>query len=314
MLHFKIFKLNPLAPDLYKGCALTIGNFDGVHLGHQALLMQLKNRANMLNLPSCVVLFEPQPKEYFLPDDAPLRLFSLREKMFILKQLQIDYVICLRFNETFASFSPDAFVHQLLIEQFKAKYILIGPDFHFGRQRQGTPKDLQAFALQQQVPVDIFSEFQYEGHKISSTRIRQLCQNHQFDAMQKYLGFPYFYLGRVGYGKQMAGNWGVPTANIRVFAQKKGLNGVFCVKIKSCLRNSESIGVANIGVRPTVDGFRRMLEVHILDEQLNLYGDFLQVSILHGLRDEQRFSSIEELKNQIQMDVSNARKYFEQIN
>lgn len=314
MLNFRIFKLNPEATALDQGCALTIGNFDGVHLGHQALLSQLQKHAHDLKKPAAVVLFEPQPKEFLKPEDAPFRLFSLREKIFILKQMKIDYVICLHFNKTLSLLHPQAFVHELLIHRFKAQYILIGPDFHFGRQRQGTPLDFQQLAFQKGVDVEIFSEFQYQGEKISSTRIRELCQNHQFDEMQKCLGFPYFYLGRVGYGKQLAGTWGVPTANIRVFAQKKGLNGVFCVKIKSCLRNSESVGLANIGVRPTVDGLKRMLEVHILDEQVNLYGDFLQVIVLHGLRNEQRFSSLNELKQQIQMDVLSARKYFEQLN
>ena len=314
MLKFKIFKLNNTAPDFKQGSVLTIGNFDGVHLGHQALLDALKASGNRLQLPTMVVIFEPQPKEFFMGSLAPFRLFSLREKIHLFKTLQIDYVVCIGFNLSWASLSATDFIHQFLIQKLHAKFMLIGPDFHFGRERHGTPKDFCQIARLKNVATDIFPVFQKDGEKISSTRIRQLCSENQFTEMESCLGFPYFYLGRVVYGRQLAGSWGIPTANIRISAQKKGLNGVFCVKIKNCSHNSESVGVANIGLRPTIDGVQPMLEVHLLNENINLYGVFLQVVILKRLRDERRFSSLAALKQQIQLDVLNAKTYFEEIN
>jgi riboflavin kinase / FMN adenylyltransferase len=314
MLKFKIFRLNQTAPDFMLGSVLTIGNFDGVHLGHQALLNELKISANRLQLPTMVVLFEPQPKEFFFGSQAPIRLFSLREKILLLKSLHIDYVVCIRFNAAWASLSAIDFIHHFLIQKLNAKFMLVGPDFHFGRERHGTPQDFCQIAKLKNVASDIFPVLTKDGEKISSTRIRQLCNENQFDEMEKCLGFPYFYLGRVVYGQQLAGSWGIPTANIPISAQKKGLNGVFCVKIKNCSLNSESVGVANIGLRPTIDGTRPMLEVHLLDTNLNLYGELLQVFILKRLRDERRFSSLGALKQQIQLDVLNAKTYFEEMN
>jgi riboflavin kinase/FMN adenylyltransferase len=314
MLKFKIFKLTNTAPDVNQGTVLTIGNFDGVHLGHQALLNALKTSAERLQLPTMVVLFEPQPKEYFMGSQGPFRLFSLREKIQLLKSFQIDYVVCIGFNASWASLSATDFIHHFLIQKLHAKFMMIGPDFHFGRERQGTPRDFCQIAKLHNVASDIFPVLEKDGHKISSTRIRQLCIENQFVEMEKCLGFPYFYLGRVVYGRQLAGSWGIPTANIRISAQKKGLNGVFCVKIKNCLHNSESVGVANIGLRPTIDGVQPMLEVHLLNENINLYGTFLQVFIIKRLRDERRFSSLGALKQQIQLDVLNAKTYFEKMN
>ena len=314
MLKFKIFKLNNTARDFTHGSVLTIGNFDGVHLGHQALLNSLKIAAERLQLPTMVVLFEPQPKEFFMGSQAPFRLFTLREKMHLLKNLQIDYVVCIAFNASWAALSASDFIHHFLIQKLHAKYMTIGPDFHFGRERHGTPQDFCNIAKLKNVQTDIFPVLEKDGEKISSTRIRQLCVENHFAEMEKCLGFPYFYLGRVAYGRQLAGSWGIPTANIRISAQKKGLNGVFCVKIKNCLHNSESVGVANIGLRPTIDGVQHMLEVHLLNENINLYGEFLQVFILNRLRDERRFSSLGALKQQIQLDVLNAKTYFDEMN
>jgi riboflavin kinase/FMN adenylyltransferase len=314
MLKFKIFKLNVLAVDYSKGCVLTIGNFDGVHLGHQALLKALKTRAHQLQLPTMVVLFEPQPKEFFSGQQAPFRLFTLREKILLLKKFQIDYVVCIQFNSSWAALSATDFIEEFLIQKLQAKDMLIGPDFHFGRERHGTPQDFCHIAKLANVNSSIFPVFEMEGGKVSSTQIRKLCMANQFVEMEKCLGFPYFYLGRVAYGRQLAGSWGIPTANIRISAQKKGLNGVFCVKIRNCLHNLESIGVANLGIRPTVDGLQHMLEVHLLDENINLYGAFLQVFILKRLREERRFSSLGALKQQIQLDVLNAKTYFKEMN
>lgn len=314
MLKFKIFKLNSAANDYSLGSVLTIGNFDGVHLGHQALLNALKLQASALQLPTMLVLFEPQPKEFFSDYKAPFRLFTLREKIHLLKNLKIDYVVCISFNSSWASLSAGDFIHEFLIKKLCAQYMLVGPDFHFGRGRHATPQDFCIIAKESNVDTDIFPVFEIGDEKVSSTRIRKLCLENQFVEMEKCLGFPYFYLGRVGYGRQLAGTWGIPTANIRISAQKKGLNGVFCVKIKNCLHNSESIGVANIGLRPTVDGVQHMLEVHLLNENVNLYGAFLQVFILKRLRDERRFSSLGALKQQIQLDVLNAKTYFEEMN
>ncbi len=306
----KLFKLNPNALFINDGGVLTIGNFDGVHLGHQALLMQLIQKSQELGLPSVVLLFEPHPKELFLKAHAPKRIYTLREKIYYLKALGIDYVACIDFNQNFSNISAEQFVKTILHEKLSAKYILIGHDFLFGKARHGNLALLQNLGQTFGFSAQEYQIFTHNNERVSSTLIRKFLQDGDIQTAQQMLGRPYAIIGRVVYGRQLAREWGFPTANIAVLPQKLSLNGVFCVKIRICGQNQEYQGVANIGYRPTIDGQKPFLEVFIFDYSGSLYGQFLEISFCHHLRKEQKFAGIEQLRMQIENDIANAKAYF----
>ena len=306
----KFFKLNKKSASLSQGSVLSIGNFDGVHHGHQALLQKLLNQSKDLSLPSVVILFEPHPKEFFLKKTAPKRIYTLREKIFYIKALGIDYVACIDFNHSFANLNARYFVQSILHEKLHAKYILIGHDFQFGKNREGHFNLLATLGHHYGFTVHEFPVYQKEGKRVSSTQIRQHLETLDLDTLSRLLGRPYSMIGRVIYGRQLASSWGFPTANIALFPQKLSLNGVFCVKISICGQNQEFNGVANMGYRPTLDGQKPFLEVFIFDFNDCLYGQFLKVTFCHQLRNEQKFADIEQLKQQIKHDVLNAKNYF----
>lgn len=307
-LIMKIFKLNP-DQSLANGAVVTIGNFDGVHLGHQALVKHALARAHKQNLPVLVLLFEPQPKEFFYKKHAPLRLYGLREKLWVLKNIGVHYVARVGFNQDFANLSPQDFF-MFLQQQCHVKRLVIGPDFYFGQGRAGSPTAMQELARQAELPVEIYDFHHCQGERVSSTLIRQFLQQGDFAKVAHFLNQPYFILGRVIHGQQLGRKLGVPTANIRISHYKNALDGVFCVKIVSSCLKSTVFGVANLGYRPSVDGTKRLLEVHLFDCNQDLYGQFLQVFFLHKLRDEKKFDNLNDLKQQISNDVRRARIYF----
>lgn len=310
----KLFKINPNAKSLDQGSVLTIGNFDGVHLGHQALINDLIQKSIQLNLPTVVVIFEPHPKELFFGNDAPKRIYSLREKMIHLKNLGVDYIFCIDFTPTFAKTHPEKFIQKTLVELLHAHFILIGHDFHFGRDRLGNQELLQKMGKEFGFEVGIFEIYEKQGKRISSTGVRHLLTQQDVFNIPFWLGRHYSIIGRIIYGQKLARLWGIPTANIALNPQKLTLAGVFCVNIKICGQQKEYQGVANIGYRPTVDGKKLFLEVHLFDFSGCLYGQFLEVSFLHKLRNEQKFANIEELRKQIEEDIVCAKHYFSKIN
>ena len=292
-----------------RGCALTIGNFDGVHLGHQAVLRHLREKADKLNLPVVVMLFEPQPREYFQGNQAPARLMRLRDKLQALAELGVDAVICVKFDRTFAALSAQQFVQDWLVERLKVKFLSIGDDFRFGAERLGN------FALLQQVGnahgfvVEDNRTYLLDKQRISSTAIRNALANDDLLLAQSLLGRPYRILGKVVHGQKLGRTIGFPTANIRLHRQVNPVKGVYAVKVR--LKNGEIFtGVANIGQRPTVNGVKQLLEVHLFDFNRNLYGQAIEVEFCQKIRNEIKFPSVEALTAQIQQDAQVARNYF----
>lgn len=295
-------------PSFSAGSVVTAGNFDGVHLGHQALLKQLRNKADLLQLPLCVLLFEPQPAEFFNKNEAPARLSNLREKIRIMKNLGVDYVYCLKFDKKLSTMPAIPFAEQYLFGLLKARYLLVGKDFHFGYARQGNIALLKTLASQHGCELEVFDDFQNNGKRISSTYIRQLLSEGQLEAATSMLGRSYGFCARVVKGAGLGNQWGIPTANMLLSGKKLPLKGVFCVQVQQ--GKSLWNAVANVGTRPTVDGTRLILEVHILDFNGMLYGTWLQVNFLHKLRDEKRFSSVDALIAQIHLDIAHTKEFF----
>lgn len=295
--------------DLGLNTAATIGNFDGVHSGHLALLKKLRSKAERLNIPVLVMLFEPQPGEYFRGIQAPARLSSFREKLDILRQSGVDYVCCLNFNNDLASMPALEFAERIIFSLLKAKYLLIGEDFRFGHERVGDVDLLGILGRQARCEVDAFPDFFIDHQRVSSTRIRQALAAGELEQAAHLLGRPYSICGRVIRGDGRGRQWGVPTANLNLHRLTLPLKGVFCVRV---LRQGKPAlnGVANIGCRPTVDGSKNVLEVHLFDENESLYGDMLQVCFLNKLRDEMKFASIDALVAQIHNDVNLAKTWF----
>lgn len=293
-----------------KGSVATIGNFDGVHLGHQALLSQLKKQAIHNNQPLVVILFEPQPGEYFRGEQAPARVSSLREKLKMLQVCQVDFVYCLRFNRALATMPAITFAQTYFFSLLRASYLLIGEDFCFGRNREGDVSLLRTLARDASCQVETFPDVRMHETRISSTKIREALAQGDMKEAARLLGRPYYMCGRVVPGNGRGREWGIPTANLAMRRVSLPLKGVFCVRVQlPC--GSFVNGVANLGRRPTLDGSKNVLEIHLFDFNQTIYGDLLQVSFLHKLRDEVKFSSLEALIAQIRDDVTVAKNWFD---
>ena len=291
------------------GCALTIGNFDGVHLGHQAILRHLRQKANALNLPMAVMLFEPQPREYFMGDKAPARLMRLRDKLHYLAQAGVDVVIVAKFDRTFAEQPADVFIEQTLVNHLHVKFLSIGDDFKFGSKRQGNFAMLQAAGKHFGFIVEDNRSFCLDEQRISSTAIREALANDDLQLAENLLGKPYRIFGRVIHGNKLGRTIGFPTANIRLHRQVNPIKGVYAVKVR--LKSGEIFnGVANMGRRPTINGLMQLLEVHLFDFSQNIYGQMVEVEFCHKIRNEIKFPSFDTLKKQIERDVNTAKGFF----
>ncbi|MCC8366963.1 bifunctional riboflavin kinase/FAD synthetase [Xenorhabdus sp. PB61.4] len=293
----------------HHGCVLTIGNFDGVHRGHQALLKHLKQEGLRLGLPTMVMIFEPQPLEVFVADKAPARLTRLRDKIKYLSQYGVDYLLCVKFDRNFAANSPEAFVSRLLVEKLGVKFLAVGDDFRFGKNRLGDFHYLQQAGKQYGFDVASTDSFCDSGLRISSTAIRQSLQHDDLTLAETLLGHPYSISGRVVHGNRLGRTIGFPTANLPLKRLVAPVKGVYAVEVYG-LGDTPLPGVANIGNRPTVSGQGQQLEVHLIDTQMDLYGRHIDVVLRKKLRDEQRFASLDVLKQQIANDVVSAREYF----
>ena len=290
--------------------AVTIGNFDGVHRGHQLVINQLKRVAADAGLPTVVIIFEPQPIEYFAPERAPKRLSRFREKISFLKNQDIDYLVCLRFDRSLAEQSAEDFVQQLLIEQLNTRHLVIGDDFHFGKNRQGNFEFLQTNCERFGFVVDATETLLVDGERVSSTRIRGLIEAGDFEAAAGLLGRPYSLSGRVAHGQKLGRQLGYPTINIKMGDKALIVKGIFAVRVKG-IDNRVLPGVASIGTRPTVNGVDTILEVYILDFDRDVYGYSVEVEFLLKIRDEQKFDSLEELTVHMGRDTEQAIAYFE---
>ncbi len=296
----------------HNGCVLTIGNFDGVHLGHLRVLAQVSQQAKFLQLPSVVMTFEPQPMELFAKEKAPARLTRLRDKFVQLSKLKIDRLLCVNFNKRFADWPAESFISDLLVKRLGVKFLVVGDDFCFGRDRAGNFDMLKAAGKKYGFEVVNTHSFCVREHRVSSTSIRKALADDNIASAEMYLGRAYSINGRVSHGQKLGRTIGFPTANIPLKRCVSPVSGVYVVQVHG-LGGTPVGGVANIGQRPTVNGTRQQLEVHLFDFDENLYGKQLEVSLLKKLRDEQRFESFGALKKQIELDAEAARAWLHQL-
>jgi len=291
------------------GCVLTIGNFDGVHRGHQALLQGLREEGRALGLPVMVMIFEPQPLELFAGEKSPARLTRLREKLRWLAGCGVDYVLCVRFDRRFAALTAQNFVSELLVNRLGVKFLAVGDDFRFGAGRQGDFLLLQKAGEEYGFAVASTRTFYESGERVSSTAVRQALAEDNLPLAEKLLGHPFSIFGRVVHGDELGRTIGFPTANVPLRRLVSPVKGVYAVEVAG-LGDTLVPGVANIGTRPTVAGVRQQLEVHLLDVVMDLYGRHIDVILRKKLRNEQRFASLDELKAQIARDEVAAREFF----
>ncbi|MFD1009235.1 MULTISPECIES: bifunctional riboflavin kinase/FAD synthetase [Oceanisphaera] len=292
----------------HRGCVLSIGNFDGVHLGHQSVLHRLTEQARRLNVPACVMIFEPQPRELFTGNDAPPRLTRLREKYQQLARLGIDRLLCVRFNADFAAQSPDHFIRDLLVDKLGVRFLVVGDDFRFGQHRDGDFELLtragDAFGFE----VVSTQSWCMNSQRVSSTLIRDAMMNDKLSDAATMLGRQFSLCGRVAHGAKLGRTIGFPTANVALKRQVSPVSGVYAVEL--WLDGQRYPGVANIGNKPTVNGTQALLEVHLFDFSGDIYGKQVEVELRHKLRSEQKFASFALLKEQIQRDAVHARQWF----
>ena len=286
----------------YSPSFLTIGNYDGIHLGHQAILKKLISESKGNNILSSVMTFEPHPREFFSPKLAPKRIISLREKLEYFDELKIDQVFIVNFNDEFSRKSYLDFI-EILKKNIQAKKIIIGNDFRFGKQREGNIDKL----IDSSVDVCVMNKIEYKGERVSSTIIRDSLAAGDLKRAAMLLGRSYSISGKVVHGDKRGREIGFPTANIHMFHNRPPLKGVFAVKLNNMY------GVANLGVRPTIAGFSKLnLEVHLFNFSKNIYGKHAHVTFFKKIRDEKKFENIDALKKQIQIDIDNVKKFFKE--
>ena len=285
-------------------CVITIGNFDGIHLGHQALIKEVKKRASNLELQSAVMTFEPNPKDFFSPNNIQTRISSLREKIEFFYKIGFDRVHIVKFNQKFSQLSKEAFI-KILVKNLKVKEIVVGEDFCFGKGREGSLKDLS----DNDIKMNIQNKVIMNSNRVSSTLIRQFLAHDNLEEANQFIGRPYSISGKVIHGEKRGREIGFPTANIHMKHNRPPLSGVFAVK------SDQYFGVANLGFRPTFEGDKKLhLEVHFLNFSSDLYGQHISIDFLKKLRGEIKFSSVEKLKEQIVEDIKNAKLFFDKQN
>jgi riboflavin kinase / FMN adenylyltransferase len=311
-------------PKLASACALTIGNFDGVHRGHQAMLALLKNEAQHRGVPSCVMTFEPHPRDYFAalakkPDTAPPRIATLRDKLTELAACGIDQVVVLPFDARLACQSPDAFINEVLVQGLGAKYILVGDDFRFGARRAGGYAMLDAAGQRQGFDVARMNSYEVQSTRVSSSAVRQALGAGDMPQVASLLGRPYSISGHVVHGRKLGRDLGFRTLNLRFSHWNPAASGIFAVHVFG-LADKPLIGVANLGIRPSIDandvnGGRVLLETYCLDWPQSLgadggYGKIVRVELLHKLHDELKYDGLDALKKGIAKDCDDAREFF----
>lgn len=292
--------------------ALTIGNFDGVHLGHRAMLDELARASHRLGILSCVMIFEPQPREFFAPDKAPARLTSLREKLEQLEACGVNHVHVCRFNYAFAQIAAQDFIERVLVRGLGVRWLQVGDDFRFGSRRAGDFVMLKQEAPRLGFEVQALPSVMVEGLRVSSTAVRDALAAGDCARAARLLGRTYGIGGRVVRGDQLGRKLGYPTANVQMKHNRAPLCGIFAVEVHGAAQNVVR-GAASLGVRPTVkvQGASAVLEVYLFDFKEEIYGHSIRVDFLHKLRDEEKYADLETLKRQIALDVENAQKYFQ---
>jgi riboflavin kinase/FMN adenylyltransferase len=289
---------------------LTIGNFDGVHLGHRAMLDRLTACARATGLPAAVLTFEPHPRELFAPEQAPARLSSLREKLSLLEYCGIDHVYICRFDRRMAALGAGEFIENLLVRGLSVRHLIVGDDFRFGKGRGGDFALLQQMGEAHRFTVEAMRTVDVDGERVSSSAVRDALAAGDLERAARLLGRPYGIAGHVIHGDKVGRKIGFPTANIQLKRKKVPMTGVFAVTV-SGLGDKDLPGAANLGVRPTLgDSLKPVLEVHLLDYDSDIYRSHLTVNFLHKLRDEAKYASLDALTAQIARDVDATRNYF----
>ena len=286
----------------HRGAVATIGNFDGVHLGHQTVLRQLKAKARELGLPATVVLFEPMPQEYFTRGQMPGRLTRFGEKWPLLSALGVDRVLCLKFGRSLAEMPPEAFIERVLVQGLGVRHLTVGDDFRFGKERRGDFAMLQAAGASQGFEVVDTASVEVEGERVSSSRIRTLLLAGEMQAAAKLLGRPYALSGRVMQGERLGRKLGFPTVNMALRRKSPPVSGIFAARVHGADAGPRD-AVSYVGTRPAVGGKMPVLETHLLGYSGDLYGRRLQVELLQRLREDRHFDSLDTLTEQMKQDV-----------
>jgi riboflavin kinase/FMN adenylyltransferase len=293
-------------------CVLTVGNYDGVHLGHQHMIRVLKQRGAELGCPTVVLVFEPSSKEFIDPAGAPPRLTRWREKFLALSALGVDRLVTLRFDEAMRAMSPQEFVDRLIIEGLHATHMVVGDDFRYGARAQGTIHSLREAGAAGGFGVEQVAPFVFDGVRVSSTAVRERLEAGDCAGAARLLGRPYRMTGRVGHGRELGRTLGFPTANLRLMRRKSPLWGILAVRVHGVDAGAVD-GVASLGTRPTVNGVEPLLEVHLFDFAGDLYGREIEVEFVAKLRDEAKFDSLDSMRVQMQVDASQARDLLSKV-
>ena len=289
----------------HQGCVLTVGNYDGVHLGHQRMIGVLKQRAAELRSTATVLVFEPSSKEFIDPEGAPPRLTRWREKFLALAAQGVERLVTLRFDETMRAMTPQSFV-DLIIDGLGTRHIVVGNDFRYGCNAGGTIDSLRAAGEARGFGVEQIAPFVFDGVRVSSTAVRERLGRSDFDGAKRLLGRPYRMLGRVVHGRELGRTLGFPTANLQLMRRRPPVQGIMAVRVLGAAPQA-LIGVASLGTRPTVDGTDMLLEVHVFDFDGDLYGREIEVEFVAKLRDEVKFDSLDALIVQMKVDAEQAR-------
>jgi riboflavin kinase/FMN adenylyltransferase len=296
----------------HQGCVLTVGNYDGVHLGHQKMIGALKARATELRSAATVLVFEPSSKEFIDPEGAPPRLTRWREKFLALAAQGVDRLVTLRFDDYIRAMTPECFVDELIVAALGTRHIVVGNDFRYGCNAGGTIDSLRAAGEARGFGVEQIAPFVFDGVRVSSTAIRERLAESDFAGAKRLLGRPYRMLGRVVHGRELGRALGFPTANLRLMRRKSPVQGVMAVRVFG-IEPRALTAVASLGTRPTVDGTDMLLEVHVFDFAGELYGREIEVEFVAKLRDEVKFDSLDALTEQMKVDAAQARDLLSRV-
>jgi riboflavin kinase / FMN adenylyltransferase len=297
----------------HRGCVLTVGNYDGVHLGHQQMIGVLKARAAELGSPATVLVFEPSSKEFIDPDGAPPRLTRWREKFLALAAQGVERLVTLRFDECMRAMTPQSFVDDLIVGKLGTRHLVVGDDFRYGSNAGGTIESLRAAGRVHGFGIEQLAPFVFDGVRVSSTAVRERLELADYPGAALLLGRPYRMMGRVGHGRQLGRALGFPTANLRLMRRKPPVWGISAVWVHG-IESRPLAGVASLGTRPTVNGVEPLLEVHVFDFSGDLYGRPIEVEFVGKLRDEVKFESLNAMMVQMNVDAANARDILSKVN
>jgi len=297
----------------HAGCVLTVGNYDGVHLGHRQMIGALKSRAGEFGVPATVLAFEPSSKEFIDPDGAPPRLTRWREKFLALAAQGVDQLVTLRFDERMRAMTPRRFVDELIVAGLRTRHMVVGDDFRYGCNAGGTIETLRAAGKQHGFGVEQIAPFVLDGVRVSSTAVRSRLEVGDFEGATRLLGRRYRMLGRVAHGNELGRTLGFPTANLRLMRRKSPVHGILAVRVYG-IGPQPLAAVASLGTRPTVGGTELLLEVHVFDFSGDLYGRLIEVEFIAKLRDEIKFDSLQALMAQMQVDAAQARGLLSKVN